>query len=204
MSFPSSPRPRLFALFGLLAGLVVACGPADSGGGSSDDDGPEGDDGAGAAGAAGPTGAGGAGEAEAPGGGGGGTGGDLSACTGTDVPTFDAVFEQLLVGRGCVHGCHDASSAGKLTLKPTEQGPADIEAAFAALIGATSTTSECGTWERVVPGAPSESLLWRKLAAEIPGSGVTTCGESMPKGAQQIDAADVDLVCRWIAGGAER
>ncbi|HET6283161.1 MAG TPA: hypothetical protein VFH73_19540 [Polyangia bacterium] len=55
---------------------------------------------------------------------------------------------------------------------------------------------------RVVPGDPGRSLIIAKLEARAAGTD-PPCGGGMPTGERPaLPAAEIDLVRRWIAGGA--
>ena len=55
-----------------------------------------------------------------------------------------------------------------------------------------------GAMPLVVPGEPEKSLLWLKLAVREPG-----IGDQMPLQQPPLDRHAVDLVYRWIKGGAK-
>jgi len=72
----------------------------------------------------------------------------------------------------------------------------DPATAYAALIGATGH-ADCEAMPYIVPGDPSASLFYLKLA------GIPPCGSRMPLGGSQLSQADVDMVASWISAGAE-
>lgn len=114
-------------------------------------------------------------------------GGDAPAPppTAGDAPTFGPVYEVL---RARCAGCHGAS--GNLDLS-------SVRVAFAQLIHAPAAGEACGgRGERVVPGHPESSLLYRKLTDD----GV--CGARMPLNAPRVPDEERELIRRWIAGGA--
>ncbi len=65
------------------------------------------------------------------------------------------------------------------------------------LIGAPALA--CNGWTRVVPGAPEQSLLWRKLADPVP-----PCGERMPLGLGRLPDSVLECVRGWIASLSPR
>ena len=100
--------------------------------------------------------------------------------------TFRAVYESILASR-CAP-CHTQRAFGGL-------GMPNAAAAFDALVGVGAATSACAGSERVVPGDPAASVLYRKL------SGEDLCGSPMPPGAP-LTSSEVDAVRVWIASGA--
>jgi len=129
----------------------------------------------------------------------GGLGGEATA-----APTFEEVVQTAFVATGCVTGCHDSKGYGGLSLSHTRGQVPDADLAYAALVGAISGSKECKGQPLVVPGAPEQSLLWLKMAAELDVPGIEVCGASMPKGTKHITEADLDLVEDWILAGAQR
>lgn len=98
--------------------------------------------------------------------------------------------------------CHasSASSSGNLSLSEAD--------AYCALVGAsqgqtTRSTAKAQFPSRVVAGNVDASFLYKKLTLRAPEAGVSTAlGQSMPPGQPWTDA-DLSLVRRWIAGGAQ-
>ncbi len=76
----------------------------------------------------------------------------------------------------------------------------------AALIGVPASAAACVGNEtpRVVPGDPSKSLLYIKVAAKLDGCAVP-CGDTMPLGPDiaPLSASEVELIRAWIAAGAQ-
>ena len=73
---------------------------------------------------------------------------------------------------------------------------ADQAAAYAALVGQTSTSSKCGGRVLVVPGQPDMSLLLQKLGESPP------CGSRMPVGGMPLSDVQLEMIRSWIAAGA--
>jgi len=116
-------------------------------------------------------------------------------CDDTVTSTWEGLQRQLIARHGCLEvRCHGAApgSAG-LDLTPT--------AAFDDLVGVPSDVDPLVA--RVLPGNPTGSMLWRKLAAstldleDVPGN-------SMPIGASDLDPTELDALARWITAGAPR
>ncbi len=103
--------------------------------------------------------------------------------------TFQRVFDEVLVPNGCTNGYCHGQSAGGLVLR-------DVDGAFRALVGPLAT---CDGSARVVPGAPEQSALWRKIAP-----GVMACGSKMPPAVGSVSPVAAELVRQWIAEGAAR
>ena len=98
--------------------------------------------------------------------------------------------------------CHasSASISGNLSLSEAD--------AYCALVGAsqgqtTRSTAKAQFPSRVVAGNVDASFLYKKLTIRAPEAGVSTAqGQAMPPGQPWTDA-DLSLVRRWIAGGAQ-
>jgi hypothetical protein len=73
---------------------------------------------------------------------------------------------------------------------------ADQAAAYAALVGQTSTSSKCGGRPLVVPGQPDMSLFLQKLGPNPP------CGSRMPIGGMPLSGEQLEMIRSWIAAGA--
>jgi hypothetical protein len=114
--------------------------------------------------------------------------------TGTGAPSFTEVYENVIVGQGCTAGYCHGGMAGGLELT-------DEATSYANLVEVDATTAACGLMQRVVPGAPEQSILWMRVrpAAEDMGMG---CAPKMPQGSMGLADADATLVKEWIAGGA--
>jgi hypothetical protein len=115
------------------------------------------------------------------------------SCSGT--ASFAAIRRQILPN--CEgYGCHlSAPYAGGLNLTGV--------AAYASLVGPAAMAAP--TLQRVQPGAPLSSFLWRKLDNQLPKD--HTQGVPMPVGAENfwtpLRAEQRALVYCWILAGAE-
>lgn len=100
----------------------------------------------------------------------------------TCKPTTDSI--QAIFTKSCaLESCHTSKTpAAGLNLS----GP-DVER---QLSGVGSGT--CDGWDRVVPGAPEQSLLWAKLYSEAP-----PCGAPMPLGGH-LHATELGCIREWI------
>ena len=109
-------------------------------------------------------------------------------------PTFDAVFEAVILGRNCNNGyCHGGGDGG-LWLS-------DADASYEALVDAPATDGACGQSTLVVPGDATASALWTR----VDPMGVAAAGCSkMPAMDAALSAEDAELVRAWIDGGAVR
>jgi cysteine-rich repeat protein len=106
--------------------------------------------------------------------------------------TFAVIARTIFEGRGCTSvACHDTAAQGGLDLRPG--------AAYGALVDARAQLG--GGQDRVEPGDPAKSFLWRKLAAATLGlSGVP--GLPMPSGRPPIPSPELDALRLWIVAGA--
>ncbi|MCB9683248.1 MAG: hypothetical protein H6733_17415 [Alphaproteobacteria bacterium] len=115
-----------------------------------------------------------------------GTDGPGTGGTDTDVPAEGWCAVAAAIQTSCL-SCHSAAS---------HLGGLDLETdAHAALVGVTSATD--AGWTLVTAGAPDTSLLWVKLAGDVPAG----LGGSMPPG-RALSSGTVDLVRAWIVEGA--
>ena len=118
--------------------------------------------------------------------------------TAAETPaTFTQVYAVMfpLGTPGQCNYCHDRP-ANNLSNGMLDMGSTRA-AAYAALVGPSSTSALCGTRGRlVVPGDPGASLLYLKVQAAPP------CGDRMPQGATALGAAQVEMIRSWIAAGA--
>ncbi len=109
--------------------------------------------------------------------------------------TFQRVWDEVLVPKGCTSGyCHGAPGGG-LDLSSEDM-------AYWSLTGPPAGTPACGAFLRVVPGHPDHSVLWlrvRPMALEPSGE---ACLPKMPHGSQGLDGATAALVEDWILQGA--
>lgn len=108
--------------------------------------------------------------------------------------TFSAVSASVITISGCGSGlCHAAAALGGFAVGNSK------DELHAALVDQPATGRDCASsgLVRVVPGKPNESLLYLKIESDSP-----PCGDEMPVGAP-LDAAEIDLVRRWIEAGAK-
>ncbi len=127
----------------------------------------------------------------------------VSGCASNgDPPTQAAKFSEIYAAifpaasRAKCNFCHTqpASNISNGNLHTGAEG--DTAAAYAALVGVTSTSKNCAGRSLVVPGKPEESLFYLKLTAEPP------CGARMPFGNGALPDAQIEMVRSWIAAGA--
>jgi hypothetical protein len=107
--------------------------------------------------------------------------------------TWEAIQTLVFRRHACTFVvCHGTPpGSGDLDLTPT--------AAYDALVGVPSTADPAYT--RVEPGAPTNSMLWRKLAARTVGlEGVPL--NPMPIADPPLATNELAAVERWIAAGA--
>jgi hypothetical protein len=126
-----------------------------------------------------------------------------SAAAGNAAPAGPGTFTGVLAifadaathNCGICHASAAAPSNGGLQFNPSNKA-----AAFAAFVGpvsAGSPGSMCGGKTYVVPGSPTTSLLYDKLANMPPA-----CGARMPMGFMPLNATELETVRSWIAAGA--
>lgn len=114
--------------------------------------------------------------------------------TGAAVPSFTEVYETVLLGQGCTAGYCHGGMAGGLELT-------DEATSYASLVEVAATTAVCGLTDRVVPGAPEQSILWMRVRPAAEDMGMA-CAPKMPQGSMGLPDAEAKLVGDWIAGGA--
>lgn len=73
----------------------------------------------------------------------------------------------------------------------------DKATAYAAIMGATSTSSKCGGQPMVVSGDAEASLFFDKLKS------TPTCGGRMPLGGNELTEQERTMVRSWIDAGAK-
>jgi hypothetical protein len=128
------------------------------------------------------------------------------ACEALD-PTFTNVYSKI-IGVRCI-GCHKPASSG-VTIGMLDMSTPD--AAYSNLVGVSAQGTGAGTsgitcassgLVRVVPGNAATSLLFNKTHSKLLGV-LAPCGSPMPAGGTSVPltAAQVDLISRWIDGGA--
>ncbi|MDB4988718.1 MAG: hypothetical protein JWN04_3896 [Myxococcaceae bacterium] len=111
----------------------------------------------------------------------------------TFTQIYAALFPELTNAR--CNFCHSMrasdTSNGKLSVGTTQA------AAYVALVGPSSSSTECSGMPLVVPGDPEASLLLLKLIEPPP------CGSRMPLGGAALSEAQLEQVRSWIAAGAK-
>lgn len=113
--------------------------------------------------------------------------------TGTNFEsTFDAVQQVVFDGQGCTTtACHSgASPSAGLDLTAGQS--------WASLHDVASRIDPGS--KRILPGSPTRSVLYQKLAAATLGE--ATKGSPMPIGRAPLSENDLNLVRWWIYGGA--
>lgn len=125
-----------------------------------------------------------------------GCGGPTVAPQPVSAATFTAIYPLMFPRstKGQCNLCHslppNQKSNGKLSVG------ADRAAAYAALVGTTSTSLDCSGKAYLVPGKPDESLLLTKLASP-------SCGDRMPLGGEPLPEDQLRMIRSWIAAGAQ-
>jgi hypothetical protein len=121
---------------------------------------------------------------------------DAGADADTDAgnpPTFSAIFQQIILAKGCAGVfCHGAA-AGNLLMSSQSQ-------AYSNLVNVTASGTGCSGSgiKRVDPSRPDSSLLLDKISHVTPA-----CGTVMPPGTEvTLSQAQIDQVRAWIASGA--
>lgn len=111
--------------------------------------------------------------------------------------TFTEIFETLFppTTNARCNFCH-SMPASDISNGNLSTGT-DQDAAYAALVGTTSTSSRCAGKQLVVPYHPEESLLLDKLQA------TPSCGDRMPLGGMALSDMELEVVRSWIAAGAK-
>lgn len=108
-------------------------------------------------------------------------------------PTWSAVFQELIVAKGCNGGptCHAASAGGNLIMQTKD-------ASYMALVGQKAAGMPCAAsgLTRVVAGDPANSLIVDKVESATP-----KCGTHMPPGGN-LSAAEIKQLKDWIMAGA--
>jgi len=113
---------------------------------------------------------------------------DVGVDVRTDAGAATMTAVQAIFTRACV-SCH--GSSGGLNLSTAAMSRTNLVNRPAAG-GACASSGVI----RVVPGNPTASLLYQKVA------GTQTCGSAMPRNAPALSAADQNTIRSWIAAGA--
>jgi hypothetical protein len=116
------------------------------------------------------------------------------------APTFEQIYTNVLMkGSNLCVGCH----TGSAFMGNFDMSTADI--AYTELLGMSGMggTTDCATNPRpmVKPSDAAGSYLIAKFGGTDAGA---ACGSPMPLGSTGLNAADLQLVRDWIAGGAVR
>jgi hypothetical protein len=107
--------------------------------------------------------------------------------------TFDRIRQEVFAVSCAKSGCHDSEShQADLILLPN--------AAYSQLVGVVPTTAGAADdgLERVMPGDPDLSLLYRKLTPGLPPE----YGPAMPLTGPAPSATLVEIIRLWIIGDA--
>ena len=117
---------------------------------------------------------------------------DPECGSGSFDSTFEAIQEVVFERHGCTaEACHGSAQSGGLDLR---RG-----ASYANLF---EVPSQGSSWQRLVPGEPSESFLFQKVSAStIPGSFDIT-GSPMPVAAAPLSEDVLEALRLWIEAGA--
>jgi hypothetical protein len=130
----------------------------------------------------------------------------LLGCTHTPVHTTCSDGHYCDVMRGCagapgfgmVYSMVISSECAPCHTESPVSGDLDLTTqsiAYASLVGVAASCG-AGANTRVIPRDSLRSLLWRKV------SGVDLCGAQMPRLRTPLPMAQIDLIARWIDGGA--
>lgn len=107
--------------------------------------------------------------------------------------TYAAIQATIFDAKGCTQSpCHGDSAEGGLDLR--------AEASHAELVYVGSQIDE--SIQRVNPGEPDLSLLYRKLQAKAEGADLGPLGQAMPVGAEPLSDDELEAVRLWIRHGA--
>jgi hypothetical protein len=108
---------------------------------------------------------------------------------GEDVePTLSSIYD-VIIERSCnSESCHGGSNP-EAGLDLTS-----VEAAYASLVGVTST--EEPSFTRVIAGDPDNSLMYMVLLGDVGAVG------QMPSG-WELGAVEIEAIRQWIEDGAE-
>ncbi len=105
--------------------------------------------------------------------------------------TYGAIQSVIFERRGCTaEACHGSAASGGLDLT------ADVS--YANLFEAPSANSNLA---RIHPGTKERSFLWLKVLAATDDS-VEIAGSPMPLAAEPLAENELELLRRWIQGGA--
>ena len=105
--------------------------------------------------------------------------------------TFDRIRNQIFAQSCALSSCHDSQSAtGGMILYPN--------VAYSQIVGVTPNNVAAATdgLQRVMPGDPTKSFLYRKIAHDLIGG----YGADMPYGKPMLSPDQIELVRLWILG----
>jgi hypothetical protein len=123
-------------------------------------------------------------------------GAEAGGSGGGSAVTFSAIYPMLFPSETAprCNFCHSMPASD--TSNGNLRMGSDMAAAYAALVGKASTSSQCKGKALVVPRQPEMSLLLQKVSANPP------CGSRMPIGGTPLSAAQIGMIRSWIAAGA--
>ena len=110
-------------------------------------------------------------------------------------PTFQQIYEDVLLTQGCSGGSCHGSAAGGFVIT-------DQAGTYFQLAGQPATNPLCGLAKRVEPGDPDSSILWHRVRPSDLDSTDAPCAPKMPKGSEGLDDDLAQLIYDWIAAGA--
>jgi hypothetical protein len=127
----------------------------------------------------------------------GGTTADTGATEGGSTVTFSDVYTTIIAVDCTNSMCHFPNPG-------PNDGDLDLSSqatAYAQLVNVPATTAPIDsnncTGDRVVPGSPSTSLLYLKVAEALP-----PCGARMPDLQPPLTSQQIGLIQTWITEGA--
>lgn len=118
-------------------------------------------------------------------------------------PTFSAIYQEIIVAKGCNGGptCHASTAAGQLKMTTKME-------AYTSLVGVKAMgvnlvmngTPNCkdSNLTRVVAGNPEMSLFFKKVNEAMP-----ECGGKMPPAGEMLPPAMLNQIRMWIMNGAK-
>jgi hypothetical protein len=117
-------------------------------------------------------------------------------------PTFSAIFQEIIVGKGCNGGptCHASTAAGQLKMalkNDAYTALVGVQAMGVNLVMTASPACKDSMLARVVAGDPSSSLLYEKVSSTMPA-----CGGKMPPNGAMLAPEKIEQIRTWIMNGA--
>lgn len=118
-------------------------------------------------------------------------------------PTFSAIYQEIIVGKGCNGGptCHAGTVAGQLkmtTKMESYTALVGVKAMGVNLVMGTTPNCKDSNLVRVVAGNPDMSLFFKKVNSAMP-----ECGGKMPPSGAMLPPAMLDQIRMWIMNGAK-